>query len=147
MNNYKSNNNISKFLRFLLTADHNEDWKEIPNTQGRYYISSKGNVLSVCNNEPRILKPYICGGGYQYVDIDRKNIRVNRLVAKAFLPLPEDDNNNYIVHHKDHNKLNNNLLNLEWVTYSENTQYYDEYQKELYANGETIHKSAANNSK
>jgi hypothetical protein len=64
MSNYKSNNNISKFLRFLLTADHNEDWKEIPNTQGRYYISSKGNVLSVCNNEPRILKPYICGGGY-----------------------------------------------------------------------------------
>lgn len=50
----------------------------------------------------------------------QKSFRAHRLVAIAFIPNP---NNNPVVNHKDGNKLNNNVDNLEWVTYSENSKH------------------------
>lgn len=49
-----------------------------------------------------------------------KKEMIHRLVAKAFIPNP---NNFPIVHHKDENKLNNDVSNLEWVTHSQNSLY------------------------
>ena len=83
-------------------------------------------MVSLKNNEARILKPYLCGRGYLYVEINGKNRRVHKLVADAFLP---KDEGLTVVHHKDHNKLNNRLENLERTTQSENMKAYYKAKK------------------
>ncbi len=55
---------------------------------------------------------------------NRHDILIARLIAKYFVPNPE---NKPCVHHKDHNTHNNKASNLEWVTYSENIQYNKQY--------------------
>ena len=64
------------------------------------------------------------GGGYNYVSLHgplgKQNLMVHRLVAIAFLPNPDDKDQ---VNHKDGNKRNNCLSNLEWATQFENMQH------------------------
>lgn len=95
--------------------------KQIQNYEN-YYIYDNGDVLN--ENTGKILKGSINEGGYKYYrlskDTQKKMFYAHRLVAEAFLP---NKNNLPVVNHKDGNKLNNNLDNLEWVTYSENTQH------------------------
>lgn len=55
-----------------------------------------------------------------YPDGKKRRTRVHRMVAEAFIPNPE---NLPIVNHKDGNKRNNNIDNLEWVTVKQNTQH------------------------
>lgn len=76
----------------------------------------------------RKMKKQINNAGYEYVYIKTcgrkgKSLTIHRLVATAFIQNP----NNYTdVNHKDHNKLNNNYNNLEWVSHKKNLQlYYD----------------------
>lgn len=82
--------------------------------------------------------------GYYVVNLinDEGNFhrRVNRLVAQAFLPNPE---NMPIVHHKDHNKLNNNVSNLEWTTVRQNTLYSVEFQPDKHRHNAEITKETA----
>lgn len=70
----------------------NEEWKEIDDTEGLYYISSKGRVKSLQGYETIILKAFNNQGGYARVDIveggKRQTKLIHRLVAAAFLPLP-----------------------------------------------------------
>ena len=71
----------------------------------------------------RWIKPYIDSGGYYYTRLKKKHIAIHRLVAMAHLP---NQDNKPEVNHKDGDKLNNNVENLEWVTASENSQHaYD----------------------
>lgn len=100
--------------------------KEIPGTDGQYFVSDTGQIISLSNREPRVLKPYLCGNGYLYVNIYGQNKRVHRLVAQAFIPNPE---NLPVVHHIDGNKLNNNRKNLTWTTQQQNVILYHESQK------------------
>lgn len=95
-----------------------EQWKEVTDTKGKYFVSNKGRIKSLQNYKAMILKPYINQGGYLRVDIDiegsRRSILVHRLVAAAFLPLPERID--LQLHHKDFDKKNNAADNLEWLT-------------------------------
>ena len=96
-----------------------EEWKEIINFPG-YKVSNYGEVKNKNNQK---LKPCY-NGSYNSVrlSINGKVTQVvcHRLVALAFIPNP----NNYpIVNHKDENKLNNHVSNLEWCTYSYNVIY------------------------
>ncbi len=93
-----------------------EIWKTI-STHPKYKVSNNGRVKS-----SKIILALSINAGYYALrlvgDDDRRGLKVHRLVAKAFIPNPE---NKPCVNHKDGNKLNNNVDNLEWCTYSENT--------------------------
>lgn len=125
---------VSSLILFLcsnlLVPD--EVWREIPGYDGDYFASDKGRILSLCRNEPRILKPFICSNegnrtGYYYVEIRGQKQRVHRLVALAFLENPEYKP---VVHHIDGNPLNNTLKNLAYATYAENAQEYQKIKKQ-----------------
>ena len=94
-----------------------EEWKsieEFPN----YEISSLGNVKNIITG--KVLKNNV-KGGYYYISLTNENYKksflVHRLVALAFIENPE---NKLEVNHKDKNKLNISVCNLEWMTRLEN---------------------------
>ena len=123
----KATERIDKLLSFLIAnSETDEEWKEIEWTDSNYFISSKGRVLSLCNKLPRVLKAFMCNG-YLCVSICGHDRRINRLVAKAFIPNPEDKP---IAHHKNHDKTKNTVANLAWATHSENTTAYFDSKKQ-----------------
>ncbi len=88
-------------------------WRDIPGFKN-HLASNKGKIKNKNNNF--ILKEGDNGKGYKRVSIGY----VHRLVALSFL---ENKENKKTVNHKDGNKENNNLENLEWATYSENHKH------------------------
>ena len=97
-----------------------EEWRPIDQFP-IYSISSLGNVQN--NQTGKILK-LSQKGGYYHIGLsnetDKKTFKVHRLVALAFLPNPLNKSD---VNHKDKNKLNNCLTNLEWMTRAENNKH------------------------
>ncbi|MFL2104164.1 NUMOD4 motif-containing HNH endonuclease [Mycobacteroides abscessus] len=103
-----------------------EVWRPVEGYKA-YEVSSFGRVRSkgfIMNNgafrKGIILKPYPDPKGYLKVDIHRNIKKVHRLVAQAFI---ENSMNKPQVNHKDGDKSNNHIDNLEWMTNSENTQH------------------------
>jgi len=80
----------------------------------------------------RVLKQYPNKGGYLKVDISingtKVHRKVHRLVAQTFIPNPD---NLPEVNHKDCDRTNNNISNLEWCTHEYNMQYKNKYGKSL----------------
>ena len=97
---------------------NDEEWKDIPceiinGTKG-YKISNYGRVK---NHKGRITEGYNHESGYLWVSISPKQYLLHRLVAKTFIPNPE---NKEQVNHIDGNKLNTHVNNLEWCSSIEN---------------------------
>lgn len=105
-----------------------EEWRDIEGYENLYQISNKGQVKSLgngqTNSKERILKTRKNKRGYIQVNFSkdgkRKMFYVHRLVAEAFIPNPE---NKPIINHKSEIKTQNNVENLEWVSYKENSNY------------------------
>jgi len=111
-----------------------EIWKDIPEYEDFYQVSTKGRVRSL--NTPhkvwygsyikkgRILKADISRSGYKRVTFSKygitKRFCVHKLVLLTFVPNPENKPQG---NHLDGNKLNNCLENLEWCTESENATH------------------------
>lgn len=90
-----------------------EDWKNI-NDINNYEISSFGRIRNI--NTKRVLKSQKSYANYETITILKKTYSIHRLVGLAFLQNLE---NKPTINHIDHNKMNNNVKNLEWATYSE----------------------------
>lgn len=116
-----------------------EVWKDIKGYEGIYMVSNKGRIKSLERKietrnrwgkmerrfPGKIIKPSICKRtGYYNVVLNNsdggKTFKVHRLVAIAFV---ENKNNLPQVNHKDENKINNCVENLEWCTAKYNSNY------------------------
>lgn len=101
-----------------------EEWRDVEGYEGYYQISNLGRVKSFKHKSPRIMKPHHDKKGYARLILrksgkDIPNL-VHRLVAKAFIPNPQ---NLPEVNHKDENPSNNVLTNLEWCDKKYNNNY------------------------
>ena len=105
-----------------------EQWKEVDDTEGLYYVSNKGRIKSLQGYEAIILKGFTNKNNYIRVDIiqggERQTRLIHRLVAAAFLGMPEKLEMQ--LHHKDFNKHNNAADNLEWLTAVEHRKKHNE---------------------
>ncbi|MFY7987654.1 MAG: HNH endonuclease [Flavobacterium sp.] len=97
-----------------------ENFKQSDYLPSGYLINVEGEILSPSK---KILKQTISNSGYKFINIKNKGYFTHRALAFAFIKKIEGKD---IVNHKDGNKLNNNLNNLEWCTRSENIKHmYD----------------------
>jgi len=99
-----------------------EAWKDIPGYEGLYKISDLGNIYSTITN--KIRKLMRDKDGYLQLNLCKnKEVwqqKVHRLVAQTFIP---NVNNYKEINHKDENKANNSVINLEWCTRKYNMNY------------------------
>ena len=125
----------------IINIIEDEKWKDIKGYEGLYQVSNKARIKSLYNykrNGTNILKPKIKHGYYQ-IGLRKNKIRkwhqLHRLIAEAFIPdksnfksMPYEDRSkinldDLVINHKDENKLNNDINNLEWCTTSYNNMY------------------------
>lgn len=97
--------------------------KDFPN----YMVSDEGQIKSLNynhTNKEQLLKQSVGSRGYPYVILVNNGRRIYKtihsLVTQTFIPNPENYNS---VNHKDENKLNNNVNNLEWLNLGDNIRY------------------------
>lgn len=102
--------------------------KDIKDYEGLYAVTSCGRVWSY--RSQMFLSPYTDVRGYLRVDLyqnkSKKSCKVHRLVAEAYIP---NSNNLEQVNHKDENKQNNCINNLEWCDAYYNNHYGSHSQK------------------
>ena len=103
-----------------------EIWRPIKDYEKLYEVSNTGQVRSLCGRygKFRILKQSVGSRGYMLVTLcdhgKQKSVNVHRIVAETFIP---NADNLPCVNHKDENKKNNNVENLEWCSYYHNNTY------------------------
>lgn len=115
-----------------------EKWKAVKGYEGAYEVSSKGKVRSLTRMirttpngveklreiKGKTLKLYVSNKGYLFAQLSMngkiRGLFVHVLVAQAFI---ENPHGYPTVNHKDENKMNNSVDNLEWCTYTYNNNY------------------------
>ena len=134
----------------------NEIWKDIKGYEGLYQISNMGRVKSLSkqwvarngikHHKEKILKIAIGKRGYYTVNLCKNKIRkskyVHQLIAEAFIPNP---NNWLYINHKDLNKTNNKIENLEWCTHKENMQHAWKNSKQLHNRKKKVYQYSLDN--
>ena len=116
---------------------YNYSMKRILDYEGLYSITDEGKVYSHISQ--KYLAPRRSKNGYVSVSLQKKGMKprsfsIHRLVLSHF---GEQVNDKLCVNHKDGNKLNNHISNLEWCTYSENILHADKNGLRKVKRGET----------
>lgn len=115
--------------------DEGEEWREVANTNGCYFVSNKGRIFS--KNKKyygEVMIPNETREGYLRLQIviegEKKDKLVHDVVAEAFLDVPQPiPLKGYAVHHKDFNKKNCCVDNLQIITHSKHRQLHEDYKK------------------
>lgn len=117
-------------------VEKKEIWKDIKGYEGLYQVSNLGNIKSLDRNINnhfvlgKQLKSYSGTSGYLFVRLSKnnkyKNFIIHRIVAETFI---ENPNNYNYVNHKDEDKINNNVCNLEWCSQKYNCNYGNRNKK------------------
>ena len=107
-----------------------EKWKDVKDYEGHYQVSDYGRVKSVKFVKERILKPFRDKDGYLTVNLCKnhkiKYCRIHRLVAQSFIPNPQ---NLPEINHKNEDKTDNKVDNLEWCDAKYNNNYGTRIQR------------------
>ena len=110
--------------------ENNEVWKDVVGYEGLYQVSNQGRVKSLWFGKERILKPGREKKGYLQVCLSKngkmKHYKVHRLVGQSFIQNP---NNLPEINHRDEDKTNNRVENLEWCDRKYNNNYGNHNQK------------------
>lgn len=119
----------------MKNSSASEEWKPVVGYEGLYEVSSMGRVKSLKRTitgkngqiyevEEKLLTQSTITGGYLYVTLsdhgECRSYPVHRLVATAFIPNPGNLSD---VNHKNENKTNNSVDNLEWMSHKDNLNY------------------------
>ena len=120
-----------------------EKWRWVPGFEGLYMVSSMGNVMSVGGRRGSVpMKLLVTSNCHGYRRVCLRNngrsyqVDVHRLVAISFISNPF---NKTQVNHKDGNKSNNHVSNLEWVTVSENVKHsYDNLPRKTFSHFHSV---------
>jgi len=130
---YRGRNDFYLFDKPEMRSYFFQEWRTIPGFEGMYEVSNFAMVRSISRTVKRgnhtmklgltLIRTFLDRRGYRYVRLCRdgasRNFSVHRLVAKAFIPNPE---NLPCVNHIDMNPRNNSIQNLEWCTQLYNMQ-------------------------
>lgn len=110
--------------------NNEEIWKDIEGYDGVYQVSDKGRVKSLSIGKEKILKPKRNTKGYLqvalYKNVETKWCYLHRLVAQSFLSNP---NNLPQINHKNEDKNDNRVENLEWCSSKYNSNYGTRIQR------------------
>lgn len=122
----KIENNKEKREREQNLIIDNEIWKDIQGYEGEYQVSNMGRVKSLKNKNKPLIMSLVLSRTQNYYSVgltkkgQKKQYSVNRLVAEAFIPNP---NNYKEVNHIDEDTTNNKVDNLEWTDHSNNVKH------------------------
>lgn len=100
--------------------------KYIKDYEGLYSVTEDGKIFATAkyNWKERFLKPWLIGHGYEVVSLykngKQRKFLIHRLVAQAYIPNPKGLRE---VNHKNGNRLDNRVENLEWVSSKENKSH------------------------
>lgn len=128
-----------KYYRYAITLKQTENlFRETNNV----YISNRGNLFHL-RRQTVASQGNVDGNGYynsRYrLDDDKIQFRTHRAVGCCFIPLPQElkhyGHNNLQINHKDVDKSNNDFLNLEWCTGSQNVQHAVDNKLRIYLKG------------
>ena len=97
-----------------------EEWRDIPGYEGFYQASNLGRIKSTLFKKERILKTRKHPTGYELVNLKNKTYRVHYLIALTYIPNPQKYKE---INHRDENKQNNKVENLEWCNRKYNCSY------------------------
>lgn len=134
---------LMKVYPFSLEDLDGELWKDF----NGYQVSNFGRFKSFHKGKVKILKPALTKRGYLraqlFIEEKAKSFAVHRLVARLFIPNPEGKSE---INHRDGNKFNNHVSNLEWCTRFENMRHAVGTGLKTASKGEDAHNAKLTNS-